>query len=84
MTIGILQIQGLLIQAVGQVYQAALATPKVFLISVEATASGGLPQCLGPNHGGDYLTTASPMSAEMTTIGTTAFQHAALKTNFSL
>ena len=50
MTIGILQIQALPIQAVGLVYQAATVTP-VVSAAVVTTGTGGLLQSPVPTHG---------------------------------
>ena len=73
MTIGILQIQGLLIRAVGLVYQAATAAP-VGSTAVETTATGGLLQRLVSTHGVVLCTTTSTVPTEATTIETTATQ----------
>ena len=73
MTIGILQIQALLIQAVGLVYQAAAATP-VVSASMASSDSGGLLQSPVPTLGDVSWTTATTISTETTTIKTTATQ----------
>ena len=72
MTIGILQIQGLLIQADGLVYQAATATP-VVSPTMGATGTGGLLQSPVPTHGDVTWTTASTLSTEASTFETSAF-----------
>jgi hypothetical protein len=72
MTIGILQIQGLLIQAVGLVYQAATATP-VVSSTMGTAGTGGLLQGLGPTRGSVGWTATTSLSAETATIETTAF-----------
>ena len=51
MTIGTLQMQERLIQAVGQVYQAATASP-VVSTTMGSTEAGGLLQSPVPTHGG--------------------------------
>ena len=61
-----------LIQAVGQVYQAATASP-VVSAAVEASGTGGLLQSPVPTHGNVYCTTATAVSAETTAIETAAF-----------
>ena len=76
MTIGILQIQGLLIQAVGLVYQAATAIP-VFSAAVGTSATGGLLQSLVPTLGYVVCTTTATMSTETASFTTTATQLAA-------
>ena len=72
MTIGILQIQGLLIQAVGLVYQAATATP-VVSSTMETSDSGGLLQIPVPTLGFVTCTTSTAMLTGTPTFATTAF-----------
>ena len=72
MTIGILQIQGLLIQAVGLVYQAAAATP-VVSTTLETTGTGGLLQSLVPTLGIVDCTSSTTMSTATAPLETTAF-----------
>jgi len=72
MNIGTLQIQALLIQAVGQVYQAASATP-VVSTAMETTGTGGLLQSLVPPHGGVDWTATTTLSSETAAFETTAF-----------
>ena len=62
-----------LIQAVGQVYQAATATTPVVSASVDTTGTGGLLQSPVPTHGGVYCSTTSALSSEATMIEATAF-----------
>ena len=76
MTIGILQIQGLLIQAVGLVYQAASASP-VVSATLEAAGSGGLLQSLVPSHGVVHWTATTTMSSEATAFEAAAPQFVA-------
>ena len=61
-----------LIQAVGQVYQAATASP-VVSTTLETTVAGGLLQSPVPTRGGVYCTTSSTVSTDPTSIGATAF-----------
>ena len=62
-----------LIQVVGQVYQAAAATPVVSTTMV-AAGTGGLLQSPVPTHGLGYCTIAAAMSSETTSaFATTAF-----------
>ena len=72
MTIGILQIQERLIQAVGQVYQAATATPMVST-SVDTAGTGGLLQSPVPTHGNVGCSATTSMSSGTTAVVTTAF-----------
>ena len=72
MIIGTLQIHGLLIQAVGLVYQAATATP-VVSIAMGTTGSGGLLQSPVPTRGIIVCTTSTAMSDETTSVETSAF-----------
>ena len=72
MTIGIYLMKALLIQAVGLAFQAATATP-VVSTTMGASGTGGLRQSLVPSRGDGYCTTATTMSSETASIGTTAF-----------
>ena len=72
MTIGTRQIQALLIQAVGLVYQAASATP-VVSTSMASTGTGGLLQSPVPTHGHVGWTTTTTMFTATTSIATSAF-----------
>jgi hypothetical protein len=72
MTIGINQIQERLIQAVGQVYLAATATP-VLSSTMATTGTGGLLQSPVPTLGDVLCTATSAMSSGTTTIETSAF-----------
>ena len=72
MTIGILQIQERLIQAVGLVYQAATATP-VVSTAMGATGTGGLLQSPVPTHGHVVCTTTTTMSTDSAAIDSSAF-----------
>ena len=76
MTIGSLQIQERLIQAVGQASQAATATP-VVSATMGSTATGGLLQSPVPTLGNVYWVSTSTVSAEATTFVTSATQLAA-------
>jgi len=60
-----------LIQVVGQVYQAATATP-VVSTAMESSGAGGLLQSPVPTHGNVNWSITATMSAETTTIETTA------------
>ena len=76
MTIGILQIQGLLIQAVGLAYQAASASP-VVSTAMGTTATGGLLQSLVPTHGVVHWAPTTSLSTETATVATSASQFVA-------
>ena len=66
-----------LIQAAGQSFQAATATPSVFSsvvsTTMEAAATGGLLQSLVPSHGIVNCSASTTMSSETTTFETSAF-----------
>ena len=76
MTIGTLQIQGLLIQADLLVYQAAPASP-VVSTTMGSTESGGLLQGPVPTPGVVHCTTSSSVSTGSATIKASAFLLAA-------
>ena len=82
MTIGIIQIQERLIQAVGLVYQAATAPPLVstsmevvFVTGIVGIASGtgGLLQSPVPTRGNMDWPTTTAISTEAAAFGTAAF-----------
>ena len=72
MTSGALRIQALLIQAVGQVYQAATASSLVSA-AMETSGTGGLLQSPVPTHGIVNCSASSTLSSETTSIETSAF-----------
>ena len=72
MTIGVRLIQGLPIQAVGLVYQAATANP-IISSPMETTEAGGrLIQRPVPTPGSVLCTTSTTMSPVLTSLGTLA------------
>ncbi len=72
MTIGILQIQGLLIQADLLAFQAATATP-VVSATMGTAGTGGLLQSLVPTLGLVYWATTAALSTATSTVEASAF-----------